>query len=208
MLNREKIIAFDADGVLVNSQVPIIKAVNERFDTSFVLEDWISFTSLFEEVLKLTGDDAQTVAAWMFSTPIMIAAEPFQDSVETSRKLADHGYQQLVFTSRPPHQEEPTKNWFAENYPWIGRDDVHLRPADSGMNGDEFKQHKIERLRPLSFIDDNAETIKFLLEQGLVNPNLLMTLLLRDRYWNEYATDLDGIRANQMGRLLEELGLE
>lgn len=207
-INQEKLIAFDADGVLTDSQTPIIEATNQRLGTHFSFESWVTYEFLFEQAIKLTGESPSTVAAWMFATPVMLASEPYKDALLLSQQLDEMGFRQAVITSRPVDQKDMTMNWFETHYPWINPDDIFLKEQDSTLTGDQFKLAKIDQLKPMTFTDDSDQLIRFILAHRLNQQNCPMALLLRDRPWNTKATDLAENRINDMSQILAKLRSE
>lgn len=204
-MNQEKLIAFDADGVLINSQDPVIEITNQRLGTSFKFEDWITYEFLYREAIRITGEPPSIVAEWMFATPIMLASTPYPDALSASEQLEKLGFRQAVITSRPPHQEEMTKQWFETYYPWIGPDDIHVRRQGSNLTGEEFKLYKIEELKPLTFTDDSAELLQFLIAHQLMGKDFIRALVLRDQPWNREQTKLDQFRVSSLLQLIELL---
>jgi len=204
MNKSEEIIGWDADGVLVNSQNPIIEETNRRLGTNFTFEQWLTYTYLFDQAIALTGDSPNNVASWMFSIPIMLASTPYPEALAVSRQLDELGFRQIVITSRPTDQTDVTIEWFKTYYPWINSGDINVRKSGFKMSGEEFKVKKIQELTPVAFSDDSDELITLLLAQISGMPTHL-TLSLVDRPWNRHAKHLNAQRITSFDSILKKL---
>lgn len=181
------IVVSDMDGVVAESQQPVLNLFNAEFGTSYTHADWVTFTFLFEEAVRLSGKPLAEVSAWLFSLEVMALAEPIPGAQEIIAQFPDLKISFNLTTSRPFEQGPMTREWMGQHFPTV--ENVFVRgEAEKGMKGEVFKAHIAEILQANAYIDDDPAVIQRVLslwEEGKL-PHL-RTLIIVDRPWNDSA---------------------
>lgn len=121
-------IAFDADGVLLNSQAPFLRFANRKYGTSYRLRDIRSFE--FSSLFDITPHQLAEDFATFFRSPEYSATiQPFCGAQATVRALARH-HKLFVVTARPADLEAITQASLASYFDGCFQNSYHT-PGES-----------------------------------------------------------------------------
>lgn len=193
MAKFEKRVVSDLDGVVAHSQMPFIRKFNRRFGTNYTYANWTSFDFLTREAVRLSGESAGDVAAWLYSAEVVGRSSVVPGTREAIKELSLSGFEFDVVTSRPPNQGEMTHRWINGHLPDVRK--TYIRSGEClSMRGDEFKVHMVGLLRAGVYIDDDPLMIDEVGRQRMVGkfPSLKLVILV-DRPWNDRHVLLPGI---------------
>ncbi len=158
-------LSFDADGVLINSGVPVIKAFNKLFKTDHKPEDVRGWFAIAEWAVAAgsTEDEALDLNEKLWTNPdILSKSPPMPGAVEFTRKLHEQGINLTVVTSRIPKLKENTIDWFRKWMPWIER--VYIRESKN-IAGEIFKTEVINQLGARVHFEDGLDHTKLILDR-------------------------------------------
>lgn len=158
-------LSFDADGVLINSGVPVIEAFNKLFKTDHKPEDVRGWFAIAEWAVAtgITEDEALEINEKLWTDPdILSKSPPMPGAVEFTRKLHEQGINLTVVTSRIPKLKENTINWFRKWMPWIER--VYIRESKN-IAGEIFKTEVINKLGVKVHFEDGLDHTKLILDR-------------------------------------------
>lgn len=160
---KYKRIGVDIDQVVCNSEEQVISELKRRFPKlKFSPEvitdwDWIQKTPLLD---FLTAQERKELDWGLWNDPsLLLASEPYQDALPILKSLANAGAELSFVTSREPHLFEITHQWFDQWLPWVGPEQIFIRPKiqNPQMDRVEFKK-KIAVEREFSvFIEDDPK---------------------------------------------------
>lgn len=185
MSNEQLVVTFDTDGVIADSQKPIVERFNRKFNKSLTVADWTEFDLLTKMAMELSGESVAVVAGWLFATEVMMEALPYPDSQRVMKELVDAGIQLSVCTSRPAEQAAATIAWMQYYFPDISN--VFVRNGDNpGLRGNEFKLETAISQNAMFYVDDDAEMIRGVLQaQSQDRIPRLRHAIQVDRPWND-----------------------
>ena len=185
MSNEQLVVTFDTDGVIADSQKPIIERFNREFEKSLTVADWTEFDLLTKLAMQLSGESAVAVAGWLYATEVMMEALPYPDSQRVMKELLDAGIQLSVCTSRPAEQAAATIAWMQYYFPDISN--VFVRNGDNpGLRGNEFKLLTAIEQNAMVYVDDDAGMIRGVLHaQSEGRFPTLRRAVQVDRPWND-----------------------
>lgn len=169
MAKREKIftVAWDCDGVLADSYIPVLAAANKKIsqflntEINILKTDLTSQDELSDKVLALTGDEnfAAEIKQLWHTPEILRISPPNPATIEVfnrCQKLSDTT--QCVITTRRFQNGQITKEWLEQylpNHDW--QNNLYIRKESDLIDGEEFK---ILHLRQINcMVEDNSTTI-------------------------------------------------
>lgn len=188
----EKVLC-DIDGVLADTAVAVIAAINREHGTAYRSEDWSSWEWPIERMAVLAGLDVPAAASWLFSIQHLAAAPPIPEAQRVLREWMERGTQVDVATSRPVDQRDMTFDWLAQHYPFINPKNIAIR-TDNSLKGPAFKQQRAEIIKPELYFEDEAAMMKSLI--AVWPENMLAILRMIDQPWNRGFRELDAYRTN------------
>jgi len=185
MSNEQLVVTFDTDGVIADSQKPIVERFNRKFNKSLTVSNWTEFDLLTKMAMELSGESVAVVAGWLFATEVMMEALPYPDSQRVIKELLDAGIQLSVCTSRPAEQAAATIAWMQYYFPDISK--VFVRNGDNpGLRGNEFKLLTAIEQNAMVYVDDDAGMIRGVLQaQSEGRFPTLRRAVQVDRPWND-----------------------
>lgn len=163
----------------------------------FLPEDWDSF----EWPLLMCRDSLKQsdhqIAEWLFAADILSQGPPY-----LAAQLYLHAMQQRdaeihVVTSRTPDQRDITIKSVQHWYPFIPKQNIHLR-TDVAENGREFKIQTAKKLGATAYFDDDPSVIQLAKKQ--LPPEVAIYLLAQT--WNKSSIELAENRLSWLNLLL------
>jgi len=171
MPKSEKIfrIAWDGDGVLIDSHQPVLNAANIRLshilnrEIQLTKSDLNSWDALYRLALNLIGDEkiASEIIQYWYTPEVLQLSPPNLATIEVfnrCQKLSNTT--QCIITTRPPECRQATQDSLGlhlHNFNWLR--DLHIRPKSSNLKGEDFKIHDLRRNDITLMSEDNTDTI-------------------------------------------------
>lgn len=196
MAEREKkfTVAWDCDGVLLDSQEPVLFCAKKELsrilgrDIEIEKSDLTSWNALHDRVLNLTGDPkiADEINNYWFTPDILRRSPPNLAAIEVFRRCQEiPDVVQRIITTRTPVCRQCTQDSLESvlpNFDW--RNHFHIRSNSCRLGGDEFKiqQLKLHRVRFMN--EDNPSTV-LLIQSRL--PNCRINYF--NQPWNSFDND-------------------
>lgn len=163
---KNKIITFDADGILIHSAIPVLHQLNKLCKSCYEPSDINNWDFVTIKLLEsgLNNKDAEKFSenTW-FNSEVLSKAPPVWGSWTLSRRLELSGARQHVITSRRPYLNKCTINWFKIWMPWITEDNIHIRNSNCQLSGAEFKAYWVNRLKSDIHFEDSHQEAQHLL---------------------------------------------
>jgi len=152
---NKRIVACDADGVIIDIHSEFLVFANQKLDTNFRLDDWTIFD--FAELAGLSK--AKTTGLWdAFYGSVKLTLLPaVVGAIEVLNRLQSKGVADpTVITSRPDHIVTPTIEWFAVNVPNVPiHFSIGANNAYAGGPGRKSKLEIAEEIDAFCLLDDN-----------------------------------------------------
>ena len=171
MLKTERIfkIAWDCDGVFVDSHQPVLSRANEELsritgqDIKITKSDLTSWNALYDIVLNLTNSEetAKNINQYWFTPEILRYSPPNMVAVEVFRKCQELPYvSQSIITSRTYESRQGTRESlepFLPNFNW--QNNFRIRKSQCRLSGDEFKIQQLNHQKINFMNEDNQLTV-------------------------------------------------
>lgn len=165
-------IAWDCDGVLLESHQPVLSQANETLshitkqDVKIHKSDLTSWNALYDVVLKLTNSEesAKDINQYWFTPEILRRSPPNMAAVEVFRKCQElSDVSQKIITSRTHESRQSTRDSLEAFLPYFNwSKDFHIRTSRCRLSGDNFKAQQL-KLHQINFMnEDNQVTIAFI----------------------------------------------
>jgi len=173
----------DHDNVLVEVMVQYLKFYNERFRTSYTVNDLKEYR--LEACLRKSPEEIKALTLEFYNTPYFEKVKPVKDSQWGVSRLRKAGNELYDITSRPEIIAALTEKELAKYFPNAFQNvvftDDYLR--DSGGKG---KAAACLELEIGTLVEDSWEYAKACAEQGI-------KVFLMDRPWNCRKPAVDGV---------------
>lgn len=200
-------IAWDCDGVLAESHIPLLEAANKKIsqylnrEVKILKSDLIEHNELTRKTLALTGDQdfANEVTKFWHTPSILRISPPNPATIEVfnrCQKLSDTT--QCVITTRQFQNEDVTREWLEQYLPthdW--KQNLYIRKESDSMNGEEFKILRLENINCM--IEDNPITITNINRDRphcqTIYINQPWNQLDSDEYRSQFRVDFDDVEA-------------
>ncbi len=149
------IVAFDIDGVIIDFMGSFIPYVNLRLGKNITYDQCRCHN--FAEVFGISEFDASRIYDDYKNEVSHDELQPIDGALDGLGILKNH-YQIAIITSRSPHYEEITYQWFKHNSPVeaihfsLGRNNPY-----AGHDGRKHKPQIAEQIGALCLIEDNEE---------------------------------------------------
>lgn len=155
-------ITVDLDGVCVMAMPLAIDWVNQKYKTSYTIEQmnhWGWLEQSLQNDLGLSKE--QSVAVW--SNPeVMSKAPPVSGSIRAVQALTLRGAEIFFATARQSVLREVTFAWLERNLPFIRPEQVLIRNDNHSLGGTLFKMETIKRIKPDLHVEDSTEIASML----------------------------------------------
>jgi beta-phosphoglucomutase-like phosphatase (HAD superfamily) len=196
----KKIISWDLDGVIANSQIKMIEAMNEILDKNniehplFVFDKYDSWNYAHDELAKYSTDEEIVIATSnLFDKPEFLEkAEMYPDTVSFFEKLKELGIENQINTSRPAKNEAVTIKWLEKNNLLKYFSQVNVKKTDT--DGREYKIAMMKKMGALIHFDDDP----IIVERSEI-------AYLVDRPWNWSNRELDNRRVKGWDEIWEKI---
>ncbi|MFA6007761.1 MAG: hypothetical protein WC784_03930 [Candidatus Shapirobacteria bacterium] len=171
MSKSEKIfnIAWDCDGVFLESHEPVLKIANEKLSNYLKREITLTksnltvWTALYEHALNLTGNEsfALEIRQLWFDPEVLRLSPPNFAAVEVFNRCQNlPNTKQHLITTRIFECRQSTQDSLEAHlldFDW--QHDLHLRSKFSKLSGDEFKVQQLKKHRINLMNEDNTDTV-------------------------------------------------
>lgn len=201
----ERVALMDIDGVLADSEVPVVEEVNRIYKTNLKPEDIDCWFWMSKSITSITGsiEEGKKADCVWFRPEILAKSPPIEGAVEGVKQLIDQGWEVWAATSRPANTREKTLEWIDEYFPLIGRDRVYMRYPDTEelISSAEVKLLAVGMLRASLYVDDDPSSVGFVVE----NISRRLMVAIPDRGWNKTNPKMDKYRVSGWKQILEKV---
>jgi hypothetical protein len=161
-------ISFDADGVLVGNQQPLVDHVNKVLKTNYRVEDIDDWNCIIKWALAKGWDlrDAKEFEEEVINNPeIGAKSMPALGASEFMHRLYMMGLRPFVLTARRSNAKELTFTWFKRWMPWLTEKQILIRENGSNISDDDYKALMIKQNHIVIHVEDSFSQAKRILSQ-------------------------------------------
>lgn len=153
--------SFDADGVLINNKVPVVRQINKILGTDYGTGDiktYYSADSWFVKHGRCNLNTAHLICKTLWSDPELLRVSyPMPGACEFMLKLYRLGLKPSIITIREPSLKDMTLEWFQKWMPWISKKQIFIQEPNSQVPEKEFKSHIINEMSIHAHFEDSLD---------------------------------------------------
>jgi uncharacterized HAD superfamily protein len=191
---REKIAVFDLDGVICNYPENWLEFLNNKFYTSYRLNDVKDLELIAPEIPRKEYYEAKF--EFRESGLEALSPKPIKYSKKVLEYLKRNGYTIVILSSRPYRKH---KRLFADTIQWLN---IHKIPFDCILWDENKEERIIKEIPNISFIvEDNPETVYKLSKIGNIKIYIL------DKPYNKNISKILNVkRIKKLTEIISDIG--
>ncbi len=190
-------LAVDCDEVLAGLLDKLIIFHNDRYGTSLLKKDFLSYT--FRDTIGGTFEEEHKKFTEFLHSHYFASVQPIPNSAETLRNLKRNGFEMEIVTARPPEIINSTLEWVKLHYRGIFSNVHFARNPKLATNG-KTKGEICLDIGADYMIEDGPEYALDVASKGI-------NVLLYDNPWNRNNTFLDNVKRVSSWKDIEKIVL-
>jgi uncharacterized HAD superfamily protein len=194
MADKQKIVGFDLDDVLLDFNGTLLEWHNKKYGTKTLLKDLTVYG--YEEIWQSPTEEVVRKVFEFYNSQEHAAARPMDGAIEGIQKIKKDN-RLFIITSKPDTFREIMNAWIQKNFPNTF-EEIYFTNQFHGIGIQTTKIDLCKKLGIEIFIDDALHNAKNIAENGI-------PVLLLDSPWNQATTETPITRVHSWNEIVQKL---